>query len=118
MDRKQDIEDNINAALQAAGKIQPSELPNGFSERVANKLHAQNKVRMLYNIAPLLRVAAVFVLIIINVFTLRLFTEGQPKQATAQYVTIKDFVNEYQINDGSEDLLTTNTSPYEQPKTH
>jgi hypothetical protein len=118
MERKTDIEDQINAALQSAKSIEPSDLPYGFSERVANRLHSQNNVRRLYNIAPLLRVAAVFVIIIINVLTLRLTTDGQPKQTATQYVTLKDFVNEYQINDASEELLTTNIPTHEQSEAH
>jgi hypothetical protein len=115
METKPDIEDQINAALQSAKNIQPVELPYGFSERVVSRLQRKDNVRSLYTLSPLLKVAAIFILILINVFTLRLALSPQPVQSPAQYVTIKDFVNEYQINDPNEELLTTaNTTTHEQ----
>ena len=116
MERKQEIEDQISAALQSAKNMEQAELPFGFSDKVLNKMRSKSRVRIMYNFSPYLRVAAVFVIIIVNVFTLRLFIESQPKQSPAQYVTIKDFVNDYQLSDGNEELITTNKVPgHEQP---
>ncbi len=108
MERKPDIEDQINATLAAAKNIPPSELPDGFSDRVMNRVSVR-PVRSMYTISPLLKIAAVFIIIIINVFTLRLALSPQPVQGTP-YVTIKDFVNEYQINDANEEIVTTTYS--------
>jgi len=114
METKHNIEDQISAALGSARNIQPAELPEGFSDKVVNRLNAKdNNVRSLYIISPLWKAAAIFVLILINMFTLRLALSPQPVQTPSQYVTIKDFVNEYQINDANEELLTTNTPVHE-----
>lgn len=116
METKQNIEDQINAALQSAKNIQQSELPYGFSDRLMNKMQAKSNVRWMYTISPLLRIAAVFIIIIINVLTLRLALSPQPAAVAQPYVTIKDFVKDYQINDGNEELLTSNNTPlHEQP---
>jgi hypothetical protein len=114
METKQDIEDQINRAIESVKNIQPVELPLGFSDRVIVKMHAQPaRVRTMYAISPLLKIAAVFILILINVFTLRLALSPQPMQTPAQYGTIKDFVNDYQVNDANLDLLTINTPAHE-----
>jgi hypothetical protein len=125
METNPNIEDQINKALQSVKNTEPVELPFGFSERVMNKLHSekgaietqQNNVRSFFHTAsPLLKLAAVFILIIVNIFTLRLILSPQPAQSTTQYATVKDFVDQFQINenDVSEDLLTTNTPTHEQ----
>jgi hypothetical protein len=114
METNPNIEDQINRALKSVKNIEPVELPYGFSDKVMNRLHAQsNNVRSMYAVSPLLKVAAVFVLILINIFTLRLALSPQPTQSPSQYVTIKDFVNEYQINDANDELLTVNTPAHE-----
>lgn len=114
METKQNIEDSINRALNSVKNTEPVELPFGFSDRVMNKIHAkENNVRSLYTISPLLKVAAMLILILVNVFTLKLALSSQPTQSPTQYVTIKDFVNDYHIYDTSEDLLTVNTPAHE-----
>lgn len=114
METQPDIEDQIKRALQSLKNVKPVELPLGFSDRVMNKLNAQqHSVRSLYTISPLLKVAAVFILILINIFTLKLALSPQPTQSPAQFVTIKDFVNNYQINDTNDELLTINTPAHE-----
>lgn len=114
METKPNIEDLINKALSSVKNTEPVELPFGFSDRVMNKLHAkENNVRSLYTISPLLKAAAMVVLILVNVFTLKLALSSQPTQSPAQYATIKDFVNGYNFNDANEDLLTVNTPAHE-----
>lgn len=114
METKPDIEDLINKALNSVKNTEPVELPFGFSDKVMRKLQAkENNVRSLYSISPLLKVAAMLVIILINVFTLKLALSSQPAQSPTQYVTIKDFVNGYHINDSNEDLLTVNTPAHE-----
>ncbi len=114
METKPSIEDQINAALDSAKNIQPSELPYGFSDKVINRLHAkENNVRPMFTLSPLIRVAAIFILILINVFTLRSVLSPQPMQTPAQFATIKDFVNEYQINDSNDEVVTSNTPTHE-----
>jgi hypothetical protein len=114
METKHNIEDQINAALQSARNILPVELPYGFSDKVMNRLHTkENNVRSVFTLSPLVRIAALFILIIVNMFTLKLALSPQPVQNPAQFVTIKDFVNDYQINDTNEELLTTNTPAHE-----
>ena len=114
MEMKANIEDQINAALESAKKIQPVELPYGFPDKVMNRVHAkEDNVRPMFIISPLFKVAAIFILILINVFTLRQVLTPQPVQNPVQYGTIKDFVNEYQINDSNEEVVTTNTPAHE-----
>jgi hypothetical protein len=117
METKPNTEDQVNRALQSIKKTEVVELPFGFSDRVINKLHAQpTNVRSMYTISPLLKMAAMFILIIANVFTLKLALSTQPVQSPPQYATIKDFVSQYQINDNdaNEELLTTNIPTHEQ----
>jgi hypothetical protein len=114
METKPSIEDQVNAALKSARNVQPSELPYGFSDKVMNRLHAkENDVRPMFTLSPLIRVAAISILILINVFTLRSVLTPQPVQKPAQYATIKDFVNEYQINDSNDEIVTSNTPAHE-----
>ena len=116
METKTNIEEQINRAFESVKNTEPVELPFGFSDRVMNKLHEKpNNVRSIYSMSPLLKVAAVFILILVNVFTLRLaFFSPQPVQNPTQYVTtINDFVNDYQINDTNEELVTLNTPAHE-----
>lgn len=114
METKQDIEDQINRAFDSVKNTESVELPSGFSDRVLIKLHAQPAhVRKMYTISPLLKVAALFILILVNIFTLRLALSQQTTPAPAQYVSIKDFDNEYQINDTNEELLSLNTPTHE-----
>lgn len=114
METNKSIEDKVNAALQSAKKIRPAELPYGFSDRVMSRLHQKdNNVRRIFVFSPLLKMAAMFILILVNVFTLRLALSPQPTQNPSQYVTIKDFVSQYQINDAGEEVATTNTPAHE-----
>ena len=116
METNQNIENEINRAFNSVKNTEPVELPFGFADKVMNKLHTkQDNVRSLFTISPFLKVAAVFVLIFINVFTLRLALSPQPTQSPAQYTTttINDFVNDNQINDTNEELLTINTPAHE-----
>jgi hypothetical protein len=117
MERKPDIEDQINAAINSAKSIQSADLPFGFSDKVVHKLHLQhgNNVRSIFTFSPLLRVAAMFILVTINIFALRFALSPQPAQNAVQYGTIKDFVNDYQINDANDALLTSNLPEHEQP---
>jgi hypothetical protein len=112
METNPNIEDQINRAFNSVKNNNPVELSPDFSDRVIAKLHAKpDNVRRMYTISPLLKIAAVFVLILINIFTLRLALSPQPAQTPAQYVTIKDFVNDYQVNDANLELLTINNTP-------
>lgn len=114
METKTDIEEQINKAFNSVRNTEPVELPHGFSDKVMNKLHSkESKVRSLYSVPPLLKWAAMFILIVVNVFTLKLAFAPQPVQKPAQYITIKDFVNGYRINDSGDELVSINTSTHE-----
>lgn len=115
METNPNIEDQISRAFESVKKSEPVELPDGFADKVMNKLHAKEKsVRSLYTISPLLKLAAMFILIIVNVITLRLALSPPPAQNPPQFVTtINDFVNDYQINDTNDELVTLNTPAHE-----
>jgi hypothetical protein len=117
METNPNIEDQINRAFDSVKNTDPVELPFGFADKVMNKVQAkEDNVRRLYTLSPLLKIAAVFVLILVNVFTLRLALSPQPTQNPVQYTTtINDFVNGYQLNDANEELVTINTPTHEQP---
>jgi hypothetical protein len=116
MKTKPDVEDLINKAFNSVRNTEPFELPYGFEDRVLNRLHAKkDNVRSIYSISPLLKVAAMVVLIVVNALTLKLAFSPQPNQNPPQYATIKDFVNDYQINDANDELATINTPAHEQP---
>lgn len=114
METNMDTEDQINRALYSVKNTELVELPYGFADKVINKLHAsKDNVRSLYAIPPLLKVAAMIVLVLVNVFTLKLAFSSQPVQSnSAQYVTIKDFVSDYQI-DANDELVTINIPAHE-----
>jgi hypothetical protein len=114
MERKMNPADHVNEAFESIKSIQPSELPFGFSDRVVNNLHSQNyEDKSQFHFSPLLRMAAIFVLVLINIFALRLVINTQPAPGPSQYITIKDFVSEYQINDTNDELLTSNSPAHE-----
>src|ERR1700677_2192230 len=115
METNKNIEDQINRALNSVKNTEPVESPFDFADKVMNKVHSkEDNVRHLYSMPPFLKVAAVFVLMLINVFTLKLALSSQPAQAPVQYsTTINDFVNDYQLNDANVELLTANTPSHE-----
>jgi len=118
MERKMKIEEHVDVAMQSVKGMESSELPYGFSERVVGKLRLQNRnnVRSLYTFSPLLKIAAVFILILINMVTLRLVMGTQQvvqNTSQPQFITLNDFVNDYQINDTNEELITSNTPAHE-----
>ena len=114
METKDYIEDQINRALNSVRNTEDVELPYGFSDKVINRLHSKkDNVRSLYSVPVFLKMAAMLVLIVVNAFTLKLALSSQPTQNPAQYGTIKDFVNGYQINDGNDVLATINSPAHE-----
>ncbi len=115
METNPNIEDQINRAFNSVKNTEPVELPFGFADKVMNKVYAkEDNVRNLYTMPAFLKVAAVFVLMLINIFTLRLALSSQPAQAPVQYTTtINDFVNDYQLNDANVELVTANTPAHE-----
>ena len=110
MEKNEQIEENINAALESAKRIKSSELPPDFSDTVMSSLRSPTLVSPNYQ---LLRAAAIFILIFVNIWTLRLLFDSQPKQNQATVVSIKDFVNEYQVNDANEEVVTINKVNHE-----
>lgn len=114
METNPNIKEQVNKALESVKNVQSIELPYDFADRVVSNLHTkENNATSLYTLSPLLKVAAVVILIIVNMFTLRLALSPQAAQSPAKYVTIKDFVNGYQINDTNEELITLNTQAHE-----
>lgn len=116
METKINIEDQINRAFDSVKNIEPVELPFGFSDKVMNKLHAEKgKVRSLYSISPMLKVAAMITIVLVNVYTLKLaISSNTPLPPTpVQYTTINDFVNSYGINEGNYELVTINKPAHE-----
>jgi hypothetical protein len=116
METKLNIEDQINKALDSIKNIEPVELPFGFSDKVMNKLNSEkNNVRSLYSFSPMLKVAAMITIVLVNVYTLKLALNSNTPlpSAPAQYTSINDFVNEYGINDANYELVTNNKPAHE-----
>lgn len=104
MERKQDIETRVNNTLESVRSIKPVDAPAFFTEKTVSKLRASKKSDYTFTYTGLLKIAAVIVLLIINVYTIQ-FILGSSKQdnvAENTTATVKDLVNDYQPNDSSE----------------
>lgn len=116
METKPDIENQINKAFHSVKNLEPVELPFGFTDKVMNKLHAEkNNVRSLFALSPMLKIAAMITIILVNIYTLNLELSSNtpPPSTTAQYAGINDFVSYYAINDANYELVTINKPVHE-----
>lgn len=97
MERKHSIESRVNEALNSAKRINPVEAPAFFTDKTMNRLKAENERDYSFSSAGLLKIAAVLVLVIMNIYTIR-YILNSSKQETS----VNDLVNEYQPSDNGE----------------
>lgn len=108
MERKPDIETKINEALKSVKNVVPVEASAFFTDKTMQKLHTVERGYSLSYIG-LLKIAAVIVLLIVNVYTIQYILNTKQDSVSSATVTVKDVVNEYQPNDGTE--LTFEDNP-------
>ncbi|HXB12049.1 MAG TPA: hypothetical protein VNZ45_08700 [Bacteroidia bacterium] len=109
MEKIPNIEDQVNEALSSAKKVQPVEVPAFFTDRTVNRLKASAKEGYTFSPTVLLKIAAVILLVCVNVYTIKYVLSGS-KQDTAVTPSVKDIVNEYQPNDTIELTIETRIS--------
>jgi hypothetical protein len=107
MERRPDIESQINEALNSAKKVQPIEVPAFFTDKTVNKLRASANEGYSFSAAGLLKIAAILVLVCVNVYTIKYVLSGSKQDAAAGAATVRDLVNEYQPNDTIELTIET-----------
>ena len=101
MERKHDIENLVSEALNSAKKINQVEVPAFFTDKTMNRIKAEKEHDYSFSPAGLLKIAAVLVLVIMNIYTIR-YILNSSKQETSVTATVSDLVNEYQPGDNSE----------------
>jgi hypothetical protein len=107
MERRPNIEDQINEALNSVKKIQPVEAPAFFTDKTVNRLKASANEKYAFSASGLLKIAAVIVLVCVNVYTIKYVLTGSKPDAAASAPTVRDMVNEYQPNDTIELTIET-----------
>jgi hypothetical protein len=118
MERKQNIEEQIDSILGSAKKIQQVDVPFGFVDKAVQKLRKQQEVETSAWPA-ILKIAAVVILVIVNSYTVS-YIINSPSQETQEVIApesdnINALVTEYQASDFNEDILTSNITKHEQP---
>jgi hypothetical protein len=101
MERNPDIETKINEALESFKKLERVEAPPFFTDKTMQKLHSANRGAS-FSYSGLLKIAAVVVLLAINVYTIQYILNTKQDNVANTTVTVKDVINEYQPNDGTE----------------
>ena len=108
MERRPDIESQIDEALNSAKKIQPVEVPAFFTDKTVNKLRASANEGYSFSVAGLLKIAAILVLVCVNIYTIKYVLSGSKQDSSQVTPTVRDIVNEYQPNDTIELTIETN----------
>ena len=103
MENKSNIESKINEVLETARKVQQVETPAFFTDKTLQRLRIAKKEEKNFSKMSLLRVAAVIVLLVINVYTIQyILSSKQQNLASTNTTTVQDLVNDYQPNDRTE----------------
>lgn len=102
MTQKQDIESKIDQTLEVVKKISQVEAPAFFTEKTLNRLRNPKVQRFAFSGMPILKIAAIIVLLIVNVYTIQYIMGTNEESVTDSTITVKDLVNDYQPNDATE----------------
>jgi hypothetical protein len=101
METKPDRNLKVEKTLESAKRVQLTELPFGFEDRIINKLRGAEKQKDTVLYTTLLKVAAIVILLTVNIYTVKYFVNpNQPN--TKNNPTISDFINDIQPNDSNE----------------
>ena len=102
MERKTDIEFKVNEALNSVKKVQRAEAPPFFTDKTMQRLHTVNP-NSAFSYSGLLKVAAIVVLLMVNVYTIKyILNTNQESTVNTNATSVKDVVNEYQPTDATE----------------
>ena len=116
METKPNIEKQIDSVLESAKNIQPVDVPVGFTDRTMQRLTEEKKKNSsLY--PALLRIAAIFILALVNIYTIDRIVNSPPQQQVSAPAGVNDLVSDYQVNDGTE-ITFEKTTSNEQPQAH
>jgi hypothetical protein len=103
MQAKPDIESKIKEALESAKRIKTVDAPAFFTDKTVNRLRASAAEKQTFSYTGILKIAAVIMLLLVNVYTIRyVLNSRQPEVIAVNNATIKDFVSEYQPSDANE----------------
>jgi hypothetical protein len=111
-----DIEKQVEETLGLAKCINAVDVPDGFTDRTMQRISVA-KTGSSFSATTFLKLAAVFVLICVNIYTIRyVITQPEPQQnVTMSAATMDDLVNDYQVTDISNEWLNNKLVPNEQP---
>jgi len=102
METKPDIETKINETLNGVKRFERVEAPPFFTEKTMQRLHSNNRAAS-FTYSGLLKIAAVAVLLAVNVYTIQyILNTRQDNTVNATATSVTDVVNEYQPTDVTE----------------
>jgi len=113
METNNNIEKDIEKVFDAAKNIKQADLPMSFAEKTMQRINSA-KPAPAVSAYLLLKVAAIIILVGLNVYTISRLLES-PVQTEAVKVSMDDLVKDYQVTDVSNDWLNNKTSQNEQP---
>ena len=114
MERKPGIEEQIDSVIGSAKKVNPVDVPVGFTDRAIQRLQEQRGKDA--SIMPaLLKIAAILIIAVVNVYTIERIVNNPAQQAQeiSAPATVNDLVSDYQVNDMNDELITPNTVQHE-----
>lgn len=126
METNNNIENTIESVLNVAKNIRPVEPPLLFTDKVMYRVSMENHPysspktthKTLSN-NFLWKVAAILVLMAVNLYTLSHILESPVEQQEPVNVSINDLVNDYSVSDANTDLssvlMNDKTESNEQP---
>ena len=114
METKNNIEREIEKVLYAAKNIKQADLPMSFAEKTMRRINSA-KPAPAVSAYLLLKVAAILILVGLNVYTISRLLESPVSQTEQVKVSMDDLVKDYQVTDVSNDWLNNKTIQNEQP---
>ncbi|HTA83607.1 MAG TPA: hypothetical protein VK783_11750 [Bacteroidia bacterium] len=114
METDNNIEKDIERVLAAAKNVKPVDAPLLFTEKTMQRIGAERQASRVSTYA-LLKVAAVLLLIGLNVYTISRVLETPLQQPEQVKVSMDDLVKDYQVTDVSNDWLNNKIQQNEQP---
>ncbi len=114
METNNNIERDIEKVLDAAKNIKQVDLPISFTEKAMQRISSA-KPTPVVSAYFLLKVAAILILVGLNVYTISRLFESPVSQTEQVKVSMDDLVKDYQVTDVSNDWLNNKTTQNEQP---
>jgi hypothetical protein len=114
METNNNIEQEIENVLAAAKNVKPVDTPLLFTEKTMQRIHTE-KHEQGFSLYSVLKIAAVIVLVGLNVYTISRVLETPLQQSEPVKISMDDLVNDYQVTDVSNEWLNNKTMQNEQP---